>query len=308
VFDVDAVLPRLEALSRGYDAAWREKDPVRYAHRFVRDADREVAAFLGATFAFGAVKAILGSLEALFARLGPFPAATIDGLRTPASALKLASGFRHRWLGERETADVLRIVRALRAEHGSLEGAFAAGDDRAAPDVAPGLAAFSRRALAASDRRPDRPLKFAFPEPRGGSACKRANLFLRWCVRPADGVDLGLWSAPVPARLVVPIDVHLAFHARVLGFTRRKSADWRMAEEVTAALRTLDARDPTRFDFALCHLGIHGDCRGRRDAAVCPHCPLDAVCRLPRPRTRPATTRLATRTVTRRPLGNVAAS
>ena len=41
---------------------------------------------------------------------------------------------------------------------------------------------------------------------------------------------------------------------------------------------------PVRFDFALCHVGIHGDCRGRRDPAVCPACPLDAVCRLPRPR------------------------
>jgi uncharacterized protein (TIGR02757 family) len=180
----------------------------------------------------------------------------------------------------------LRVVRALRVEFGSLEGAFAAGDDAAAPHVGPGLAAFSAAALARADAAPDRALKFAFAAPGGGSACKRQNLFLRWVVRPADGLDLGLWTKVDRARLVVPLDVHLAFHARVLGFTRRKTADWRAALETTAALRAFDPADPTRFDFALCHLGIHGDCRGRRDEAVCPRCPLDAVCRLPRPRKR----------------------
>jgi hypothetical protein len=40
------------------------------------------------------------------------------------------------------------------------------------------------------------------PDPRGGSASKRLVLFLRWMVRPADGVDLGLWPVE-PARLEV---------------------------------------------------------------------------------------------------------
>ena len=99
MFDVDGVRPRLEALVRDYGATRREGDPVRYAHRFAAAADREAAAFLGATFAFGGVKAILGSLDLLFARLGPAPAAAIDALTTPAAARTLVRGFRHRWLG-----------------------------------------------------------------------------------------------------------------------------------------------------------------------------------------------------------------
>jgi uncharacterized protein (TIGR02757 family) len=260
---------------------------VRFAHRCERPADREAAAFLGATFAFGAVGAVLGSLETLFSRLGPAPAATIDDMRSVAAARRIVRGFRHRWLGAAETAAILVALRRLRAEHGSLEAAFAAGDDPAALDVGPGLAAFSARLLAACDGAPGRALKFAFAAPGGGSACKRQNLFLRWCVRPADGVDLGLWRAVSPARLVVPLDVHLAFHARVLGFTRRRAADWRAALETTAALRRFDPQDPVRFDFALCHVGIHGDCRRRRDPEICPACPLDAHCRLPRPRRKP---------------------
>ncbi|HYC76557.1 MAG TPA: TIGR02757 family protein [Planctomycetota bacterium] len=286
--DVDAVRPTLEALAARFDATWRERDPVRFAHRYADPADREAAALLAATFAFGGVKAILGSLERLFERLGPRPAATLDGLAGARAARALTRGFRHRWLGEIETAAILRAVRALRASHGSLEAAFAAGDDPRASDVEPGLAAFSERLRAAAGAAPapGRALKFAFPTPGGGSACKRLNLFLRWCARPADGVDLGLWTRVDRARLVVPLDVHLAFHARVLGFTRRPAADWRAALETTAALRRFDAVDPVRFDFALCHLGIHGDCRGRRDDKVCPACPLDAVCRLPRARPR----------------------
>ncbi len=239
---------------------------------------------MSACFAFGGVKTILASLENLFLRLGPRPASVIDDLATAAAATRCVRDFRHRWLGPAETATILRVVRSLRREFGSLEGAFSAGDDPSALDVRDGLAAFSAQALKMAGRSPGRAIKFAFAAPGGGSACKRQNLFLRWCVRPADGLDLGLWSAIDRSRLIVPIDVHLAFHARVLGFTRRTTADWRTALETTAALRRFDPADPVRFDFALCHAGIHGDCRRRRDPVICPECPLDGVCRLPRPR------------------------
>jgi uncharacterized protein (TIGR02757 family) len=178
---------------------------------------------------------------------------------------------------------VLSVGRLLR-EDGSLEAAFRAGDDAESPTVEPGLRGFSERALRATGRPGDPAMKFLFPSPARGGACKRMNLFLRWVVRPADGIDLGLWRAVPPARLLVPLDVHVAFHARVLGFSSRRHADWRMVGDVTDALRRLDPSDPVRYDFALCHLGIHGDCRRRRDPMICPACPIDALCRLPRRR------------------------
>jgi len=51
------------------------------------------------------------------------------------------------------------------------------------------------------------------------------------------------------------------------------------AEEVTRRLRSLDANDPVRFDFALSHLGISGECASRRDARRCAHCSLKPICR-----------------------------
>jgi hypothetical protein len=52
-----------------------------------------------------------------------------------------------------------------------------------------------------------------------------------------------------------------------------------MAADVTATLRRLDPVDPVKYDFALCHTRMRGDCLDRRDARVCPGCQLRPVCR-----------------------------
>ena len=44
-------------------------------------------------------------------------------------------------------------------------------------------------------------------------------------------------------------------------------------------LRLLDPDDPVKYDFALCHTRMSGDCRDRRDPAVCTPCGLRVVCR-----------------------------
>ncbi len=125
-----------------------------------------------------------------------------------------------------------------------------------------------------------RGLRVLLPSPTDGSACKRWNMFLRWMVRADDGVDLGLWQTLSPARLIIPLDVHVGRIARFVGLTRRTDASWRTAEEVTNGLRAVDAQDPVRFDFALAHLGISQGCTGRFQAATCPTCPLFSVCEI----------------------------
>ena len=82
-----------------------------------------------------------------------------------------------------------------------------------------------------------------------------------------------------PARLLMPIDTHVENMSRALGLTRRRSRTWLMAEEITARLAALDPTDPVKYDFALCHTRMAGDCRDRRDPVVCPPCGLRSVCR-----------------------------
>ena len=91
--------------------------------------------------------------------------------------------------------------------------------------------------------------------------------------------DFGLWASIAPARLLMPIDTHVENMCRSIGLTRRRSRNWKMSEEITARLALLDPADPVKYDFALCHTRMSGDCRDRRDAVVCAPCGLRAVCR-----------------------------
>jgi len=128
------------------------------------------------------------------------------------------------------------------------------------------------------------------PDPRAGGAMKRLLLFLRWMIRPADGIDLGVWRRVSTRRLLMPVDVHIHRLSRNLGLTARRDVSWKTATEITQALRELDADDPTRYDFSLCHLGMVQDCPSRADPTRCEGCGVKPVCihwRLRKPRGAP---------------------
>src|SRR5262249_16904498 len=114
-------------------------------------------------------------------------------------------------------------------------------------------------------------------DPRGPSGSKRLLLFLRWMVRPADGVDLGLWRRD-PARPLLPVRVPIPRPSRNLGFTRRRDLSWRTTEEITRALAAFDPRDRVGYDFSLCHMGMLQGCPSRRDARRCEGCGVKPVC------------------------------
>ena len=280
-----AVLRRLAApldrLYRTFDHVESAIDPVHLVRRYPASEDREVAGFCTAGLAFGRVAAVLESVEAVLAVLGPRPAAFVRRF-DPARDADALRPFVHRWIRGVDVAALLWILRHVLAASGSIERFFLEGDDPSAPDVEPGLERFATRALAV-DLAPvygvggRRRVAWFFPRPSGGSACKRLNLFLRWMVR-RDAVDLGAWSGLAPSRLVVPLDTHVIRVGRCLRLTRYRSPGWAMAREITESLRRLDPADPVRFDFSLCHLGMMDACgfdRPQRDD----RCPLRGVCR-----------------------------
>ena len=93
--------------------------------------------------------------------------------------------------------------------------------------------------------------------PTSGSTCKRLNMFLRWMVRKdKQGVDFGLWKTISPSDLIMPIDVHVARVSRSLGILQRPQTDWLAALELTNFCRSLDPKDPVKYDFALFSLGV----------------------------------------------------
>jgi uncharacterized protein (TIGR02757 family) len=272
----------LEGLYRTFDHVESATDPIHIVRRYRARDDREIAGFCAAALAFGRVASVLHSTDMLLAVMGPSPAAFVrrfDPVRDRAPIDPLV----HRWIRGRDLVALLLVLQRMLRESGSVEDFFMAGDDPSAPDVGAALDSFSARALetdlrAAYGRRlpPGPGVRYFFPRPAAGSACKRLNLFLRWMVR-RDAIDLGVWTKVPQARLIVPLDTHVIRLGRCLGLTRYTSPGWKMAAEITASLRELNPGDPVRFDFSLCHVGMMNACGfGQRHGAA--HCPLKGVC------------------------------
>jgi uncharacterized protein (TIGR02757 family) len=273
---------RLEELYRSFDHANAASDPVNIVRRFSAREDQEIVGFCAAALAFGRVASVLQSIESVLAVMGPGPAAFVRGFDVARHGPALEP-LVHRWIRGRDLAALLLILQRMLREHGSIEAFFLAGDDPSAPDVGPALEAFSTRALATDLKpvygrtRPKPGVSYFFSRPSSGGACKRLNLFLRWMVRK-DAVDLGAWTKLSPSRLIVPLDTHVIRLGRCLRLTRYASPGWKMAAEITASLRKLNANDPVRYDFSICHVGMMGAC-GYRTPQKDTQCPLRGLCR-----------------------------
>jgi uncharacterized protein (TIGR02757 family) len=254
--------------------------------------DREVVGFCAAALAFGRVASVLNSIETLLAAMGPHPASFVRSFDAQRDRTAIDPVV-HRWIRGPDLVALLLILQRMLREAGSIERFFVAGDDVAAPDIGPALDAFSARALdvdlrAAYGRVPKRPgVCYFFPRPSAGSACKRLNLFLRWMVRH-DEIDFGTWTLVSPSRLIIPLDTHVIRLGRCLRLTRYRTPNWKMAAEITASLRAIDARDPVRYDFSLCHVGMMNAC-GYGRAQGYRQCPLRGICRPARPARKSAT-------------------
>ena len=271
----------LDRLYRAQDHAPSALDPIHIVRRYEQPADREIAGFCASALAFGRVAGAMRVIERLLEPMGPSPAAYLRRF-DPARDGGAVTPIVHRWIRGRDLVALLWVLHKMIESSGTIEGFFADGFDRTAPDVQGGLESFSARALSIEPPARVRPRaakargRGFFPRPSAGSACKRLNLFLRWMVR-RDGIDLGVWSQVAPAQLVVPLDTHVIRVGRALGLTSRRSAGWTMAAEITASLRTFDPADPVRYDFSLCHVGMRRAAGSTEPARIRP-VPLRGFC------------------------------
>jgi uncharacterized protein (TIGR02757 family) len=270
---VDAIRERLDALLADFDpVATRSRDPVGFVHQYAREEDQEIAGLVAASLAFGNVVAARRSIELTLGKLGPEPATLVREADEPALRHQLR-GIVHRIYRGQHLARMLAGAGVLLRRYGTLGAAFASFHSR-------GGGFRESLALLADAIRGnvcDRSTRHLVSDPRAGSACKRLLLYARWMVRPADGVDLGLWSIR-PAELVIPVDTHVHRISHNLGLTSRRTASWAAAEEITDKLRELDPDDPVKYDFALCHFGVSRQCPSRTEHDKCARCVLRDVC------------------------------
>ncbi|HEY3266391.1 MAG TPA: TIGR02757 family protein [Armatimonadota bacterium] len=245
-------------------AAWAEADPLGLVRLYDDPRDQEIAGFIAAGLAYGRVASILASVSSILSLMPQGPRAFLETFRADRDAAVFERCI-HRFHTAESVVAMLETLRIALERHSSLEAMFLSGHSPGAPDIGPALCNFvdGLRSITVEAYGPDWAnglygWRHALASPADGSACKRLNLFLRWMVRTGPP-DLGAWRGIHPRRLVIPVDVHVARIARRLGLTARASPDWRMAMEITAALRSIDPEDPIRFDFVISHIGMEGE-------------------------------------------------
>jgi uncharacterized protein (TIGR02757 family) len=222
-------------------------DPVSVPHLFTKKQDIEIAGFFAAIFAWGNRTTIIQKSKELMKLMDMAPHQFVQ--QHAEKDLQKLMHFKHRTFN---TTDLLYFIQFLKhhyGKHDSLEPAFKG------KTVEQSLDYFYTYFFSLEDA-PARTHKH-IASPAKHSTCKRLNMYLRWMVRNDDrGVDFGIWKNLPVSELICPIDVHVARVARRFELIRRNQVDWQTAIELTTFLRTLDAKDPARYDFALFGLGV----------------------------------------------------
>jgi uncharacterized protein (TIGR02757 family) len=242
---------KLEYHYRAFNHSQISPDPLQFLHHFSNEKDIEVMGFIASVFAYGNVKHIVNTLNRFIIIADYKPYEFIINYRNNLNRISLS----HRFYSERDINELFLLLNKTFRENVSLKKLFLNFYNSSEMNLKKAISGFSNYFLENYKRKPSLGIKFMFPLPEKGSACKRMNLFLRWMVRN-DELDFGLWNEIPPAKLVIPVDTHVARICRKLELTKRKNINWKMAEEITENLKKFDPVDPVKYDFAICHIGM----------------------------------------------------
>lgn len=248
---------KLEYHYKAFDRTKLEPDPLQFLHLYTNEKDIEVIGLLASIFAYGNVKQIENTLKKLVLTFNGKPYLFIKNFSIEKDGKKV-TGIKHRFYTEDDILKLFVILGKEIKKHKSIKQIFLQGYNISDENVKNAISGFANHFLNSFFKtfgEHSSGIKFMFPLPEKGSACKRMNLFLRWMVRK-DELDFGLWKDISTSQLIIPVDTHIARISRDLKLTNRKNADWKMAEEVTGKLKRFDPIDPVKYDFAICHIGI----------------------------------------------------
>lgn len=219
--------------------------------------DRELVAFLSATFAYGRVDQIKKSVNKIIEPMGKSPCRWLVNTRA-RKIFETYSGWKHRFNDSQDLYDLLILLRHVYKTSGSMEKHFRPKKTDTAFELlnrmVDGLTSLKPKVTPALVKK--KSFYYLLPKPSNKSACKRLNLFLRWMVGDTQ-MDLNIWKSFNKKELIIPLDTHIMRQSKILGLTNRNSADWATACDITNSLKKLDPENPTRYDFAICHMGIN---------------------------------------------------
>lgn len=228
-----------------------DSDPISIPHKFDKQKDIEISAYLTSIISWGRRPAILKSANRLMDIMDHEPYNFI--MNAGQVELKQLQGFVYRTFNSDDLLFIIEAMKNLYSNYTSMEElankSFTKNND--IKDVIIDI----RKELLKTDHLKRSEKHLANPE--SGSAAKRTNMFLRWMIRQDNnGVDFGIWKNIPQSALMIPLDVHSGNIARQLGLLARKQNDWKAVEELTFKLREFDPHDPIKYDFALFGIGV----------------------------------------------------
>ncbi|MES2769122.1 MAG: TIGR02757 family protein [Bdellovibrionota bacterium] len=229
-------------------------DALEPALKFQNPRDKELVSFICSILAYGRIVQVKRNIHALIDPMGDNPAEWLVE-QTESDLKKHVKNWKHRFNDAHDILIMLLVLQKIYTDHGSIEKFLNPSRYKNTADL---LIAIRKNfyALIPKNKKPKKSFDFFIPDPKLGSASKRMNLYLKWMVRDTEP-DLGLWKTFSKKNLIVPLDTHVFKQAKSLQITARNVADLETAIEITEFLKKLDVDDPTRYDFALCHLSIN---------------------------------------------------
>lgn len=244
----------LESLVHKYNRIdFIENDPILIPHLFKKKEDIEIAAFMAAIFSWGQRVTIINKSKEFLSYMDNDPYQFI--LHHKEQDLKPFLKFKHRTFNDIDALYFLSFLKMHYGKYHSLEDAFDIEKGYGTMDLGQRLVAFKDYFFSLEDY-PNRTKKH-ISSPENNATCKRINMFLRWMVRKdKQGVDFGLWNSIQSSDLICPIDVHVANTAKEFGLLNDDKINWKTAVNLTNTLKTFDAKDPVKYDFALFGLGV----------------------------------------------------
>jgi uncharacterized protein (TIGR02757 family) len=230
-----------------------KNDPICIPHQFTKKEDIEIAAFFASIFAWGNRTTIINKSREIMNLMDNAPHDFCVNISD--HQLKKVLGFKHRTFNDTDLLYFIEFLKFHYSTNESLETAFTKWMSKKDETTENALKGFYEYFFSLEDV-PERTRKhIASPDKK--STCKRLCMFLRWMVRRDKmNVDFGIWKNISPAQLICPVDVHVAKVAKRFNILQRTQIDWQAATELTAYLRTLDSKDPVKYDFALFGIGV----------------------------------------------------
>ncbi len=241
-------------------------DPLLFLYNYPDFKDMEIAGLIASALAYGRVGKIMEAVEKV---LDVFGKSLKENLLNSTDRFIEESfeNFKYRFTDKKDIVPFLIGIKNTVLKYGSLENAFYYFfHDYKTPKVRKIDKLKQRNKLLSALNlfvaeileHPDI-VNSLLPMPSRGSASKRLFLYLRWMIRK-DDVDPGCWSKKISAsEIFVPLDTHMAFLSKKLGFLNTKVVNLKSVLRVTEEFKKINPKDPVKYDFALTRFGIRDD-------------------------------------------------